>query len=221
MERDAGLRGETTTHEPTRLQQSLARRMAESKATAPDLTLTTQVEVEAALALGASHEALLVRAAALALREVPRANGSYRDGRYETYSRVNVGLVVEAQDALLVPVVLDADTKSLAAVEAELEVLAAAARDGSIAAPQLAGATCTVQRLDARRFAPVLNPPQAAALGAGRVEERVVVRDGAPAVARCCDVTLTCDHRVLFGAIAAEFLARVQAHLEDPGALPG
>lgn len=211
-----GLKGETTTREPTRLQQTLARRMAESKATAPDHALMTEADVGAALALGASFDAVLVRAAARALRDVPEVNGSYRDGRFEAYSRVNVGLVVEAQDALLVPVVLDADTKSLEAIDAELAELTAAARDGSIAAPRLAGGTFTVFRLGVRRFTAVLNPPQAAALAVGEPQERVVARDGAPAVATVCDLTLTCDHRVLYGSRPAAFLARLREHLEQP-----
>lgn len=205
-----GLKGETTTREPTRLQQTLARRMAESKATSPDHALTVEADVGAALALDASFDAVVVRAAARALRAVPEVNGAYRDGRFEAYSRVNVGVVVEAQDALLVPVVLDADTKDLETVDAELTGLIAAARDGSIAAPQLAGSTFTVWSLGVRRFTAVLNPPQAAALAVGEPEERVVARDGRATVATVCDLTLTCDHRVLYGSRAAAFLAHVR-----------
>jgi pyruvate dehydrogenase E2 component (dihydrolipoamide acetyltransferase) len=209
-------KGQITVEEPTRQQLAVARRMAESKATAPDLALHAEAGLDAAVAAGIPTEALLVRACALALRDVPRANGAYRDARWERYSRVNVGVVVPGRDALMVPTIFDADTKDVAAIDAELQVLAERVRDGSITPPELAGGTFTLSVLDVRRFTPVINPPQAGILGAGAVEQRPVVRDGALAVGHRMDLTLVCDHRILYGPVAAELLARIGAHLERP-----
>ena len=121
-------KGDVTVVELTRTQQVVARRMAESKATVPDFTLTCDVDMEQAVALRAqvkapggedpvpSYNDMVIRACALALREFPRANGAYRDGRFELYSRVNVGVAVAAQDALVVPTIFDADRRPLAEI---------------------------------------------------------------------------------------------------------
>ena len=141
----AGAKGGTTVAELSRLQQVVARRMAESKATVPDFALEVDVDMTAAVALreqlrGAvdplpSFNDLLVKACGVVLRRHPRVNGSYRDGRFETYARVNVGVAVAGDDALVVPVVTDADARSLSAIAAETRRLAARVRDGSITPP--------------------------------------------------------------------------------------
>ena len=110
-------RGEVSHEELTRPQQTLVRRMAESKATAPDFSLTLEAEPAHA---GVEYA---VRAAALALRDFPRVNGAYRDGRFESYSRVNIGVAMAGPDALVVPTVLDADRKGAYEIAAELRVL--------------------------------------------------------------------------------------------------
>ena len=134
--------------------------MAESKATIPDFTLQLDVDMEECVALRAelkrlAHRArarrryndMVVKACALALREHPRANGSYRDGRLQLHSRVNVGVAVAAQDALVVPTVFDADEKSLGEIARETRALAARVRDGTITPPELGGGTFTVSNL--------------------------------------------------------------------------
>jgi pyruvate dehydrogenase E2 component (dihydrolipoamide acetyltransferase) len=161
----------------------------------------------------------VVKAAALALREVPRANGAYRDGRFERYSRVNVGIAVAGQDALVVPTVFDADRKSLGEIARDSRGLAEKARAGKITPPELSGGTFTVSNLGMygiRRFVAVLNPPQAAILAVGAVEPRPVVRDGELVIRTIMDLTLACDHRILYGAEAAEFLAKIRERLEQP-----
>ena len=123
----------------------------------------------------------MVKAAALALRDFPRANGAYRDGQFELYSRVNVGVAVAGQDALVVPTVFDADSKSLGAIAAESRRLAERVRDGKITPPELSAGTFTVSNLGMygiRRFVAVINPPQAAILAVGELSPRPVVRDG-------------------------------------------
>ncbi len=228
-------KGEVTVEEPTRLQSVVARRMAESKATAPHFYLEATIDMSAAVeargklkGLAAEGEAvpsfndMVVKACALALKEHPKANGAYRDGRFELYSRVNVGVAVAGSEALVVPTVFDADKKGLARIAAETKGLAAKVRDGSITPPELSGGTFTVSNLGMfgiRSFSAVINPPQAAILAVGAIEERPVARGGEVATARLMDVTLACDHRILYGAPAAEFLARVRALLEEPVSL--
>ena len=228
-------KGQTSYEDPSKLQQTVARRMAESKATAPhfylraDVDMSRAVEARGRLKAGAgegevvpSFNDMVVKACALALREHPRANGAYRDGRFELYSRVNVGVAVAAKDALVVPTVFDADRKGLRQIAEDSRALAGKVREGSITPPELSGATFTVSNLGMYGivgFSAVINPPQAAILAVGAIEERPVVRDGEIVPAHLMQVDLACDHRILYGAPAAEFLARVKALLEEPLAL--
>ncbi len=228
-------KGETKLEELTKLQAVIARRMSESKATAPHFYLEATIEMSAAVEARARLKAItpeggvlpsfndmVVKAAALALREFPKANGAYRDGRFELYSRINVGVAVAAPDALVVPTVFDADKKGLAEIAAETRAIAAKVREGQITPPQLSGGTFTVSNLGMfgiRNFGAVINPPQAAILAVGAIEERPLVRDGEITTAQLMDVTLACDHRILYGAEAAEFLARIRSLLEEPLAL--
>jgi pyruvate dehydrogenase E2 component (dihydrolipoamide acetyltransferase) len=165
---------------------------------------------------------MVVKAAARALREFPRANGSYRDGRFELYGRVNVGVAVAAQDALVVPTVFDADRKSLGEIARETRALAERVRAGVVTPPELSGGTFTVSNLGmygVTSFTAVINPPQAAILAVGAMTPKAVVRDGGLVARHTMGVTLACDHRILYGADAAEFLARIRALLEQPLAL--
>jgi pyruvate dehydrogenase E2 component (dihydrolipoamide acetyltransferase) len=225
-------KGEVTYEEPTKLQATIARRMAESKATAPHFYLRAEIDMSRAVDGRARLKAsagegevvpsfndMVVKACALALREHPRANGSYRDGRFELHSRVNVGIAVAAKDALVVPTVFDADRKGLRQIASESRALAERVRGGEITPPELSGATFTVSNLGMygiEGFSAVINPPQAAILAVGSIRETVVVRDGEMTTAHLLSVDLACDHRILYGAPAAEFLARVRSLLEEP-----
>lgn len=226
--------GEVEVHELSRTQVSIARRMAASRATVPDFELRSKIEMDACLALRAqlterrsgtvtpSLNDFLVKACGLALREHPRVNGSYRDGRFELHERVNVGIAVAAEDALLVPTIFDADSKSLGMIAAASRELIQRARNHSITPPELAGGTFTVSNLGPfgiPGFSAVINPPQAAILAIGSVVPSPVVRDGAIVVRSVMEVALACDHRILYGADGARFLARVRELLEDPLAL--
>jgi pyruvate dehydrogenase E2 component (dihydrolipoamide acetyltransferase) len=226
-------KGDTTTVELTRTQQAVARRMAESKATIPDFTLQMDVDMEACVALRSelkglsasqapTYNDMVVKAAALALREHPRANASYRDGQVQVYSRVNVGVAVAAQDALVVPTVFDADSKALGEIARETRTLAEHVRAGTITPPQLGGGTFTVSNLGmygVRSFSAIINPPQAAILSVGSSEPRAVAREGGITIRNTMTLTLACDHRILYGADAAQFLARIRQLLEAPAAL--
>src|SRR6185503_16356879 len=225
-------KGQTTYQEPTRLQQVVARRMAESKATAPHFYLQSEIDMSACVAARArlrattpegevvpSFNDMVVKACALALRSFPHANGAYRDGRFELHSRVNVGVAVAAEDALVVPTVFDADRKGLREIAADTRALAAKVREGRVTPPELSGGTFTVSNLGmygVSNFSAVINAPQAAILAVGAITERPVVREGEITTAHLLGVTLACDHRILYGAPAAEFLARIRGLLEEP-----
>jgi pyruvate dehydrogenase E2 component (dihydrolipoamide acetyltransferase) len=229
-------KGDVSVQELTRTQQVIARRMAESKATVPEFTIATDVDMEGAVELRKqlkaaaetvsgvvpSYNDMVVKASALALREYPRANGSYKDGHFELYSRVNVGVAVAAQEALVVPTVFDADRKSLGEIARDTRTLAERVRANAITPPELSGGTFTVSNLGmfgVTEFSAVINPPQAAILAVGKMEPRAVVRDGEIVARNIMTITLVCDHRILYGADAAEFLARIKALLEQPIAL--
>jgi pyruvate dehydrogenase E2 component (dihydrolipoamide acetyltransferase) len=225
-------RGKVETVELSRLQQTIARRMAESKATAPHFYLSAEIEMSRAVEARArlkqtakqgevvpSLNDMVIKAAALALREFRRANGAYSDGRWELYERINVGIAVAAAEALIVPTIFDADRKGLARIAAEARELAAKVRDGTVSPPELSGGTFTVSNLGMfgiTNFQPVINSGQAAILAVGEVAERAVIRSGELATARLMGVTLACDHRILYGADGAQFLARVKELLEEP-----
>ncbi len=228
-------KGETQIQEPNKLQQTIARRMAESKATAPHFYLTIEIDMGRAVQARAAIKAaskegdvvpsfndMIVKACAIALREFPKANGAYRDGRYELYSRVNVGVAVAAEEALVVPTVFDADRKGLRRIAADTRAVAAKVRDGSVTPPELSGGTFTVSNLGMYgidEFDAVINMGQAAILAVGAIREVPAVRDGEIVPARLMKATLSCDHRILYGAEGAEFLARVRQLLEEPVSL--
>jgi pyruvate dehydrogenase E2 component (dihydrolipoamide acetyltransferase) len=229
-------KGDVSVQELTRTQQVIARRMAESKATVPEFTISTEVDMEGAVALRGQLKALtessggvvpsyndmVVKACAIALREYPRANGSYKDGHWDLYSRVNIGVAVAAQEALVVPTIFDADKKSLGEIARDGRALAERVRAGAVTPPELSGGTFTVSNLGmfgVTEFVAVINPPQAAILAVGKMEPRAVVRDGEVVARNTMNITLSCDHRILYGADAAEFLARIKALLEQPIAL--
>ncbi|MBV9607295.1 MAG: 2-oxo acid dehydrogenase subunit E2 [Solirubrobacterales bacterium] len=216
-------------HELTRIQQRIASRMAESRATVPDFEVEVEIDMDDCMGLReelAAHadpapsiNDMVVKACALALTRHPRANGSYRDGGFELHDEVNVGFAVAAPDALLVPVIRDANRKSVAEIARESRALALRAREGKIAPPELSGATFTVSNLGMygiTRFTAVINPPQAAILAVGAVRAKPVVCDGALAIGRTMSATLASDHRILYGADAAAFLGEVRDRLESP-----
>lgn len=208
-------KGATTTVELTRAQAAIARRTAESRAIVPDFTVRTLAPLEPVPG-GPTVTARVVRACARALREHPELNGAYRDARLERYDRVNVGVMVDVPDAVITPTIFDADRKDAAAIGEELAQLAARARSGEITQPELSGATFTVSNVGmhgADAIVPVIVPPQAAILGVGRLQDRVIAVDGAAAVRPALELTLVCDHRAVYGAPAARFLARIAALL--------
>ena len=224
-------KGNVETHKPTRLQQTVARRMAESRATVPEFELRAEVDMGACVelreqlrSLGAdplpSYNDMIVKAASVALREFPRVNGAYKDGAFEHYERVNVGVAVAADDALVVPTVADADKKSLGEIARITRQLAAKVRDGSVTPPELSGGTFTVSNLGMfgiDSFSAVINAPQAAILAVGAMKKKPVVDEADQVVVRpMLTLTLACDHRILYGADGARVLSRLRDLLEQP-----
>lgn len=223
----------TPTVQPlTSGEKVVARRMGESRSTVPEFELHVAVDMEAAVALraalkGAAPEGepvpsfndMCVRASALALRRHPRANASFRDDGFLLHDRVNVGVAVASRDGLVVPVVPDADEKALGTIAREIRELARRGRDGRLTPADLDGGTFTVSNLGmygVRSFTAVINVPQAAILAVGALERRPVVEGDAVVPRHVMDVTLCCDHRVLYGAPAAAFLAELRSNLEVP-----
>jgi pyruvate dehydrogenase E2 component (dihydrolipoamide acetyltransferase) len=230
-------KGEVQVVELNRLQSTVARRMAESKATAPHFYLQLEIDMSESASVrerlktlateqrpAPSFNDMVVKACAVALRDFPRVNGSYRDGRIEVYSRVNVGIAVAARDALVVPTIFDADGKSLGEIAREARALAGRVRDGSITPPELSGGTFTVSNLGmygVDNFSAVINPPQAALLSVGAVKRKPAVDESSDRIVprSMMGVTLACDHRILYGADGAEFLGRVRDLLQQPLAM--
>jgi pyruvate dehydrogenase E2 component (dihydrolipoamide acetyltransferase) len=218
-------------HTPT--QRTIADRMSLSRSSIPDFTVEAEVDMAGVAGLREdlrfgdvkplpSYNDFVVRAVALALREEHALNASYEDGRAVRFSRINVGVAVALDDALIVPTIYDADRKSIFEVAAESRRLAERARSRSLSTDELANGTFTVSNLGMfgiRRFNAVINHPQAAILAVGEVAERPVVRSGQLCVGTTMELALSCDHRVVYGAGAASFLKRLRDLLEHPALL--
>lgn len=228
---ETATRGQSTSVDPTTAQQTVARRMAESKATAPEFFVETEVDMTTAVAYREqlrsmvtplpSFNDFVIKASAQALRQYPNVNAAYKDGHFEQYSDVNIGMVVSAVELLAVPTLFNVDQKGLAQIAAEAQQLSEAVRTRSIQPSQMSGGTFSISNLGmygVDRFTAILNPPQAAILAVGAINRRAVIaEDGMSLVIRqIMNMTLTCDHRILYGAEAAEFLGAIKAWLESP-----
>jgi pyruvate dehydrogenase E2 component (dihydrolipoamide acetyltransferase) len=226
-------KGDARTLELTATQATIARRMVESATTIPSFTVSTDVDMSLITELRrgareAGNDApslndFVVKAAAGALQTFPRFNASYVDDKVECYSRINVGIAVATDDALLVPVVFDADQKTLAQIAADTRRLVEAARGRALTPDELRDGTFTVSNLGmfgVRSFTAIIDPPQVAILAVGGVR-RTPVEDGEGGVVfrDLMTVTLACDHRVVYGADGAQFLSYLRELLERPLAL--
>jgi pyruvate dehydrogenase E2 component (dihydrolipoamide acetyltransferase) len=209
-------KGDLRVLELTATQGTIARRMVESATTIPVFTVSADIDMSLIASLrkdvdrAPSLNDFIVKAAALTLKDFPRFNASFSDGKIECYSRINVGIAVATDDALLVPVVLDADRKTLTEIAADARRLADAARRRALQPEDLHDATFTVSNLGmfgVRSFTAIIDPPQVAILAAGGTRGDVMT------------VTLSCDHRVVYGADGARFLSRLRELLQRPLAL--
>jgi pyruvate dehydrogenase E2 component (dihydrolipoamide acetyltransferase) len=224
---------ETEVVEPSRMQATIARRMAESKSTVPEFTVTVEARVDQAVSMrqqlkdsvpGAEKVTMtdfLVRACALALRKFPEVNTSWVDGKFQRKRSVNIGLAVAPSQGmgLLVPVVHDADAKDIVQISIESRQVIERARSGRPGEHDLSGATFSISNLGmfgVDEFTAIINPPEAAILAVGAIKDAAVVDDGKVAVGKVMRMTLTVDHRVFYGATAAQFMAEVKRLLENP-----
>jgi pyruvate dehydrogenase E2 component (dihydrolipoyllysine-residue acetyltransferase) len=212
------------------MRRVIARRLTESKQTVPHFYLTIDCEIDALLKIRAELNAksdayrisvndFVIRAAALALRQVPAANASWSDEAILLWDTVDIAVAVALDDGLITPIVKQADRKGLAAIASETKDLAARARAGKLKLEEFQGGTFSISNLGmfgVRDFAAVINPPQGGILAVGAGEKRPVVKDGALAVATVMSCTLSCDHRAVDGAVGAQFLAAYKKLVEDP-----
>ncbi len=216
----------------SRLQQLIARRMTESRATIPEFEVETEVVMDAAMALRGQLRAalgedepapslndLIVRSCALTLRRHPRLHATYTPDALLMGPNINIGVAVAADEALIVPVIRDADTLSLAAVARQSRQLAERVRTGQISPAELEGGTFTVSNLGMfgmTAIRPVINFPQVAILGVGAVRDTLARVDGEVVDRRLMTLTLSADHRAVYGAHAARFLADLRDLLQAP-----
>jgi len=206
-------KGDLRVLELTATQATIARRMVESASTIPVFTVSADIDVSLVAALrqdvddAPSLNDFIVKAAALTLQSFPRFNASYVDDKILRYKRAHVGIAVATDDALLVPVVRDADRKTLREIAVETRRLADGARRRALQLEDLSDATFTVSNLGmfgVRSFTAIIDPPQVAILAVGGTRDGVLT------------ATLSCDHRVVYGADGARFLARLRELLERP-----
>jgi pyruvate dehydrogenase E2 component (dihydrolipoamide acetyltransferase) len=212
-----------------------ARRLTEAKQTIPHFYVSIDVELDALLKLRADLNAkspkdgagafklsvndLLIKACAVALRRVPRVNASWSDDAIIQYHDVDISVAVSIPDGLITPIIRHADRKGLAAISTEAKSLIERARAGKLKPEEYQGGGFSISNMGmygVRDFAAIINPPQAAILAVAAGEQRPVVRAGALAIATVMTCTISVDHRVIDGALAAEWLAAFKSIVEDP-----
>ncbi len=218
-------------HDLSRIRQTMARRMAESKRVAPHFYLTSDINMTEALKLRKGLNALigegarisvtdmLVKGVAKTLQDFPEANASFAEGKLRVYQRINIGIAVALEQGLVTPVIPDCDKKPLSQIAQEAKELVERARTGRLRPDDFSPGTFTISNLgmfDVEEFVAIINPPEAAILAVGSVIPRPVVVDGEVKAAERMRVTLSADHRVLDGVTAARFLQRFKVYLEQP-----
>ena len=216
------------------MRKTIARRLTEAKQTVPHFYLTIDCEIDELLATRKRLNAKLaeqpdapkisvndfiIKASALALKQVPEANASWTDTAIRQYSRADVSVAVAIEGGLITPIIRSAEDKGLAAIAREMGGLAARARDRKLMPEEYQGGTFSISNLGMfgiREFSAVINPPQGAILAVGAGEQRPVVKNGAMAIATIMTCTMSCDHRVVDGATGARFLEAFKGYIDDP-----
>lgn len=227
--------GEGTRRVPlSRMQQVIARRMVESKTQVPHFYLTNEVDMEAfnelraRLNAGAAkeqqvrHDAIMLRACGLALTKFADVNGSYRDGQFEYHDYVNIGFAVSVPDGLVVPVVPGCDRKGIREIDQAMRPLIERSRANKLTPADMEKSTFSISNLgmyDVEEFGAVINPPNAAILAVGSTQLVPAVIEGQVVVRPRMKLTLSCDHRILYGARGALFLQELKRLLESPFSL--
>ena len=226
--------GEVEVVELTKLQSTVAMRLAQSMFSAPHFYVTSEIAMDDAVRLrqmfneavdkseSISINDLIVKAVALALTKFPEVNASWADGRIERKRDINIGIAVGLPDRLIVPVLRNADQKSLKEIATESKQLIERARANKAAAQDYMGNTFSISNLgmyDVDQFTAIINPPDSGILAIGSIEDKAVIKDGQVVPGKRMRVTLSVDHRVFYGVTAAQFLQEVKRLLQSPMAL--
>ena len=217
------------------IRKVIARRLAESKATIPHFYVSADVEIDALLKIRADLNArspkdgpgayklsvndLVIKATAVTLRRFPNVNAMWTEDAILQLHDVDISVAVSIPDGLITPIVKGADIKGLAAISNEMKDLAARAKTGKLKPEEFQGGGFSISNMGmygVRDFAAIINPPQAGILAVSAGEQRPVVKNGALAIATVMTLTLSVDHRVIDGALAAEFLQALKRNIEDP-----
>jgi pyruvate dehydrogenase E2 component (dihydrolipoamide acetyltransferase) len=217
------------------MRKVIARRLTEAKQTVPHFYVSIDIRIDALLKLRAELNAksptdgpgafrlsvndLLIKASAVTLRRIPRVNSAWTDEGTALFDDVDIAVAVAIPDGLITPIVRRADTKGLAAISTEMKDLAARAKAGKLKPEEFQGGSFSISNMGmygVSDFAAIINPPQSAILAISAGLERPVVKDGALAIATVMTCTLSIDHRVVDGALGAEWLAEFKRVVEDP-----
>lgn len=213
----------------SQMRKVIARRLGESKFSAPHFYLTVEIDMDKAIQMRKRINAIaptkisfndfVVKACAMALRHHPAINASWMEDKIRYNKNVNVGVAVAVEDGLLVPVIRYADIKTLSQINTEVKVLAGKAKDRKLQPDEMQGNTFTISNLGMfgiEEFTAIINPPDSCILAVGSIIQKPVVKDGEIVVGNRMKVTLSCDHRVVDGAKGAQFLQTLTEMLEDP-----
>jgi pyruvate dehydrogenase E2 component (dihydrolipoamide acetyltransferase) len=224
----SGVESYTEEH-VSQMRKTIARRLAESKFTAPHFYLTMEIDMDNAMASRASINAagdvkvsfndMVIKACAMALTKHPKINSSWRENTIRYNQHVHIGVAVAVDEGLLVPVVRFADTKGLASINSEVKAFAEKAKSKKLQPSDWEGNTFTISNLGMfgiDEFTAIINPPDACILAVGGIKQVPVVKNGAVVPGNVMKVTLSCDHRVVDGASGAAFLQQVKSYLEQP-----
>ncbi len=213
----------------SQMRKVIARRLGESKFTAPHFYLTVEINMGVAIAarkeinelspVRISFNDIIVKACAVALRQHPAINSSWLGDRIRRNNNINIGVAVAVEEGLLVPVINHADMKSLSQIKVEVKALAEKAKNRKLQPDEMTGNTFTISNLgmfDIEEFTAIINTPDSCILAVGSIVEKPIVKDGELAIGNMMKVTLSCDHRVVDGATGAQFLQTLKGILEAP-----
>jgi len=213
----------------SQMRKTIAKRLAESKFSAPHFYLTMQINMDKAVSARASlnevspvkisFNDIIVKAAAAALKQHPKVNSSWLGDKIRMNHHVHIGVAVAVEEGLLVPVIRFANEKTLSHIAAEVKELAQKAKNKKLQPQEMQGNTFTISNLgmyNIDKFTAIINSPDACILAVGSIQETAVVKDGSITIANMMKITLSCDHRVVDGASGSQFLLTLKSYLEDP-----